>query len=755
VISFGPFKADLQTRELRKNGVRLRLPNQSFQILEMLLERPGQLVGREELHAGLWPSDTFVDFEKGINAAVKRLREALGDSPEKPELIETLPKRGYRFIGSIAPPSANPLSEAVGKDHHRNSLTIATWVVGATAAVALVVGIYFFFHRRTALTDRDTIVLAEFTNTTGDPVFDTTLRQGLEVQLEQSPFLSIVSDERIQQTLRLMGKSPDARLTPEISREICERTGSTVVLDGSISRLGGHYVIGLKVLECKTGVSLGSSQAEVDSRERVLKAVGESATKIREKLGESLATIQRFDKPVEQATTPSLEALKAYTLGIRAADANGDIEAIPFLKHAIELDPNFSLAYSKLASLYYNLGELEKASEYAQWAFDRRDRASAREQLEISATYYYAVPGNLDQELRVYRVWEQTYPRDWVPRESSSVVLNIFGEYDMALREAQAALLLNPDHANNYVNVESNLLFLDRQAEAKQVAQAALAKGLDTPALHAALYGLAFLEGDRIEMTVQLAALSAKAGEGFGLAAQSNTEAYCGHLTNARGLSKRAVRLARRENLDELAAQFQGAQALREAEFGNSDLAKQTVAETLTLSSGRSAKLLASLALARLGDITRAHALADELNVRFPSDTMLQRYWLPTIRGSIELARKNPAGALTALQDSSYELGSIDGGNLYPIYVRGQAYLMARKGKEAASEFKQLIDHRSIVLNSPLGALTHLGLARAHAIMGDTAQARVDFDDFFALWKDADTDIPVLTQAKVEYAKLQ
>ena len=515
-------------------------------------------------------------------------------------------------------------------------------------------------------------------------------------------------------------------------------------------------MVGLNAMNCASGDSLAREEVQASRKEDVLSALGKAGTSLRQRLGESLSSIQKFDVPIEQVTTSSLDALKAYSLGLRAVDAQGDLEAIPFLKRAIELDPNFAVAYDDLAYRYINLGEGDLASEYAQKAFDRRERVSQREQLEIAATYYFFVLGDLDQTQRTYKVWQQTYRRDWTPWQQSAIDLYGFGEYDRALTEAQEALRLNPDHANCYDNVSVSFLALNRRDEAKQVVQQALARGLDTAELHLLLYQIAFLEGDAKEMEAQLVALR-KSGVTFGFASQSDTEAYFGHLENSRASSGRAVEIARRDNLNESAASIQELHALYEAEFGNLDLAKRSVTAALTLSSARYTKLFAALALARSRDATPAQALADELNKRFPSDTMLQRYWLPTVRGSIELARKNPSGTINALRGVSYELGipGPPGTDLYPVYVRGEAYLASHQGKEAVAEFQKILDHRSIILNSPLGALAHLQIGRAYALEGDTAKARMAYQDFLALWKDADPDVPILKEAKAEYAKLK
>ena len=694
------------------------------------------------------------DTDSGRSAAVSSVAEEPEPVTTPFPLVPSSSSKQKAVSSATQPAVATGRRRAVILPARRTLIPLAAVI----AAALLAAGLYWRSHRAPKLTDKDTIVLADFSNTTGDAIFDDTLKQALATQLAQSPFLNILSDQRANETLRLMGRSPGERVTLDTAREICQRTGSTAVLLGSIGNLGSQYAIGLNAMNCANGDSLAREELQASRKEDVLNALGKSATRLRERLGESLASIQKFDTPVEQATTPSLEALKAYTLASRAADTKGDNDAIPFLKRAIELDPNFALAHGILATRYWNLGESNLATEYAQKAFELRERVSEREQFDISSTYYYAVQGDLDQELRVYQVWEQTYPRDWTPWVNSAVDLSFFGEYDRSLTQAQECLRINPDHANCYVHVAWNFLNLNRRDEARQVAQRALARGLDIPSLHFALYQLAFLENNTKDMQAQLAALAGKPGEESVLGIQSNTEAYFGRLRKARELTERAVEIARRENLNGFAAQIKDGEALQEAAFGNTDLARREAGAALTLSSGREGRAFSAMALASAGDVSRAQLLANGLNKQYPSDTLLQRRALPTIRASIELARKNPAGALSYLQSVSYELGAWWPGpfaNLYPAYVRGQTYLVLRKGKEAAAEFQKILDHRSIVLNSPMGALAELGLGRAYVLQGDTAKARKAYQDFFALWKDADPDIPILKQAKAEYAKLQ
>src|SRR5437899_4330894 len=512
---FGVFEADLFAKELRKSGVRIKLQEQPFQVLAALLQRSGEVITREELREKLWPADTFVDFDNGLNTAINKIREVLGDLAHNPRFIETLPRRGYRFIAPVevlADSSSNREQNGLISILNRAASTSPKWKPAATAiGIALVVGLVavvgtFFIHRRSGLTPKDTVVLADFDNRTGDAIFEDTLKQALATQLAQSPFLNILSDQRVNETLRQMSRSPSDRITLDAAREICQRTGSTAVLAGSIGSLGSQYVIGLNAMNCASGDSLAREEMQASRKEDVLNILGVVATRVRARLGESLASIQKFDTPIEQATTSSLEALKAYSLGRRASDAKGDVEAIQFLKHAIELDPNFALAYSVLATHYSNLGEANLASEYARKGFDRRERVSERERFGISAIYYFAVLGDLEQEQHTYQVWKQTYPRDWVPWSNSASNLHIFGQDDRAVTEGQEAVRLNPDHSVCYVNVGFSFLALNRRDEAQQVAQRALERGINAPVLHSLLYLVAFLENDAKGMDAQLAA---------------------------------------------------------------------------------------------------------------------------------------------------------------------------------------------------------------------------------------------------------
>lgn len=622
-------------------------------------------------------------------------------------------------------------------------------VFGASIlVVGLAVGGWFLFSGKArSLTDKDTIVLADFTNMTGDTVFDGTLRQGLAVQLEQSPFLSLISDQQIQQTLEMMRQKQDVKLTPEIARELCQRVGSKAYLSGSIASLGNQYVLGLKAVNCLTGATLAEEQVRATGKEQVLSAMDKASAKLRSKLGESLSTVQTFDVPLE-ATTSSLEALKAFTLGVKVGHEGRSFEAIPFLKRAIELDPSFARAYAALSAMYGNLGESDADQENMTKAYELRDRVSEKEKSDIELNYDEVI-GDLEKARQVGELWARTYPRNEMPWNALGITYGYLGQYEKAVAEVLEELRISPDSYVAKCNLQFFYVALNRPEEAK-------ATGC------AITYPLAFLENDTKEMEHLLASSAGERGEEDTLLSlQSDTEAFFGRLRKAREFSRRAVEVAQRNGQNETAALWLANAAVREAQFDNKQLARQGATAALALASNRYVQGLAGLAAARAGDLVRAQKIADDLRHRFPRDTMTQGYWLPTILATIEVNRRNPAKAIELLRSAApYELGIPPPwlgyrGALYPVYVRGQAYLLLHQGDEASTEFQKMLDHRSIVLNEPGGALAHLQLGRAYILQGDTAKAKVAYQDFLTLWKDADPDIPILKQAKAEYAKLQ
>jgi len=710
-----------------------------------------------------------------MRADLKRLkRETESSKTGTPAAVDDSAHPAAGTAASNSAASSRKQQPAVSSEHISAAgpqvATSARWKLFLPIAVvvALIAG-GFYWHSRstnsatsatnaTPLTEKDTVVIADFTNSTGDPVFDDALKQALSVQLGQSPFLNILSDRRVEETLHLMGRPSNERISRDVARELCIRTGSKAIVLGSISNLGGQYVLGVDAVGCSSGDTLAQEQEEAASKQEVLKALGKAVTNLRAKLGESLATIQKFDVPVE-ATTPSLEALKAFSMGITTFRAKGNAEAIPFYKRALELDPNFAVAYASLGLIYGNLGQASLAAENIKKAYALRDRVSEREKYRISALYYDNVTGELEQATQVYELWAKSYPKDPVPPVNLGVIYAELGQYEKSLVATQESQRL-AEGAIGFSDLVSIYLALNRIDDAQKTIEQAQKQNLVGDFLHLAIYQLAFLKGDSAEMGRQVSWAAGKPGtEDILLSFQSDTEAYYGHLSKARDFSRRAVDAAVRADSRETAAIWQINAAVREAEFGNVAAARQGVAAALALSPGRDVEMLSALALARSGETARAKTIVAELEKNYPSHTVLKVYWLPTIKAAVELDANNTAQSLVFLEAAApYELGGppqFQLGTLYPAYIRGQAYLAAHNGTAAAAEFQKFLDHRGIVINFPLGALAHLGLARAYALSGDTAKAKTAYNDFLTLWKDADPDIPILKQAKAEYAKLQ
>jgi len=648
-------------------------------------------------------------------------------------------------------------------------------VPAAVVLVAVVVAGAFYLRSRQAahrLTEKDTIVLADFTNGTGDAVFDDTLKTALNVSLRQSPFLNVLSDTEVAKTLQQMTRPANTKLTPDVARELCQRAGSKAYLAGSIGSLGSEYVLGLKAVNCQNGDTLAQEQMTAASKEKVLDALGEAASKLRTELGESLGTVQKFDVPLEQATTSSLEALKAYSLGRKTDSEKGPAAALPYFQRAIELDPNFAMGYRSLGGDYSTLSEVGRASEYFTKAFQLQEHASEREKLEIAADYYLNVTGELDKAAQTYQEEIESYPREGGAYGNLGLVFAAQGQYEKATEITRQAVRFAPDRSGSYVNPANFALALQRFDAARQMIREAQARKLDNVVLHNALYALAFIEADPAAMAEQQQWFAAKPDyENEGLAMASDTEAYTGHLGKARELTKRAVDSAIRADSKENGAIHLANAAQREATYGNPAEARQSAAEALKLApTSQGVESEAALAFAMAGDTARAESLAQDLGKRFPLDTQIQSLWLPTIHAQLELDRKNPTLALSILQAaSSIELGQIafvtNISCLYPVYVRGEAYLAAGQGSAATAEFQKILDHSGIVWNCWTGALAHLGVARANALQARTSQgadadaARVRalaaYKEFLTLWKDADPGIPVLKEAKAEYAKLQ
>src|SRR6202166_815203 len=635
----------------------------------------------------------------------------------------------------------------------------------AILIVTLAVGGWLYFSRKAhALTDKDTIVLADFANSTGDPVFDGTLRQGLTVQLEQSPFLSVVPEDRVQQTLRMMSQPADAHLTPQLAREVCQRTASAAVLQGSIAALGNQYVLGLRAENCRTGKVLDDELVQAATKEEVLNTLSQMASKFRTRVGESLATVQQHDVSLEEATTSSLQALQAYSMGWQRNASAGADAGLPFFKRAVQIDPTFAMGYAALGLFFVATGESNLATENTRKAYELRDRANDNERFFITAYYDGRATGNQEKAQQTCEQWAQIYPREWTPHAFlSGFIYLVLGRYEKAAEEGHKAIDLAPDTYTGYFLLGYNLVYLDRPGEAEDVLRRASERKMEAPFLSHLRFDLAFLKGDSTGMQREVAEAQGKPGaEDWMSDRQAFALAYTGHLQEARRWSHRASDLARQAGHRERAALFETRAALWEAFFGDAPVAKRTAKDALALAENREVRYGAALALAMSSDASQAQSLANDLERDFPEDTSVRFYYLPSVRASLALNHGDPSKAIEFLQIAvPYDLGMPRSatfayfGALYPVYVRGQAYLAAHQGAEAAREFQKIVDHRGITVGDAFGALAHLGLARAYAMQGETAKARKKYQDFLTLWKDADSEIPILKKAKVDYAKLQ
>jgi Tfp pilus assembly protein PilF len=687
----------------------------------------------------------------------QRYLHSLGECEVKHGHKVSLVNLYYDEIGNSAMPQKLREAKAV----RRTKLS----TVSVTVLLILLLiggGVYYRLRQSRPLTEKDTVLLADFANSTGDKVFDATLRQGLAVQLEQSPFLSLVPDTQITQTLSLMGRSIETKLTPEIARELCQRIRSKAFIAGSIASLGTQYVVGVRAVNSVSGATIAEEQVQASAKEKVLDALSRGATKLREKLGESLSTLQKFDTPLEQATTTSLEALQAYSLGMKALVGRGDnAAALSFFQRAIEIDPKFANAYATLGEVYSNLAEMELAADAFQKAFSLHDKASEAERFHIDSAYYSWGSGNLEKALPIYEQWERTYPRDYGGFNNLGCVLFQLGQYDRALAQEQEAVRLDPAGGIHYGNVVAGYMYLNHFDEAQAAADDAKTKNADSAYLHWSLYLLAFVKGDAAGMAEAANWAVGKPGlEDLLLYYQAGTASYFGSLEKSREFSNRAIALAEQAGQKETAAGYSADAALREALLGNSSDAKRFASAALELSNGRDVQFGAALAFALNGEAAETQKLTDDLAKRFPEDTEVQFNYLPTLRAQLTLVRKDFAAAIKALEIAApYELGvpnqAAFAPALYPVYVRGEAYLAAKNGSAAATEFQKILDHRGVVFNELIGALAHLGLARAYVLQGDKAKAHSAYQDFFALWKNADPDLPLLTQATTDYGRLQ
>ena len=766
LYEFGPFRVDPDREVLLREGQQVPLTPKTFQILLVLVRHSKEVVTKDDLMQLVWP-DTFVE-EANLSRNIFMLRKALGETPQDHRYIVTVPGRGYRLAADVQLVPDRELS-IVAASHSKIQVQVKeTWkwrwlAVAVVLVFAVSAGVFRFFLRRSPiLTDKDTAVLADFINSTGDPVFDGTLRQGLSVNLEQSPYLSLIPDERVQQTLRLMGRPAEARLSPEVAREVCARTGSAAVLEGSIASLGNQYVLGLRAEDCRTGDILDEEQVQAARKEEVLQALDQVAVHFRTRVGESLASVQKHDMPLAEATTQSLAALKAYSRGWRLVYSNQPA-AIPFFSQAVEIDPQFAMAPAALGLMYGHTGESGLAAEHTAKAYALRERASENEKFFSSAYYEGRTTGNQEKAEQICQAWSRAYPRDVTPHAFlSGFIYAGLGKYERAVAEAQRVIEIDPDADIGYSNLAFNYVYLGRLGQAQETLRRAGDRKLEMPDFVVQRYDLAFLKSDDAAMALELAlAQSDPEAEDWISHHEAFVLAYTGHVREARKLSLQAGELARQAGHRERAALFETGATLREAFIGNGPAARQRASVALEVVRDREVEYGNALALALAGNSSQAQTLADDLEKHYPEDTSVKFSYLPVLRATLALNHHQASKAIELLQGATaYELGTprsnLQGffGALYPVYVRGEAYLAAGQGAEAVAEFQKILDHRGIVVSDIIGALARLQIARAYAKVGDTTKAESAYRDFLTLWKDADPDIPIFKQAKTEYANL-
>jgi len=767
LYEFGPFRVDPEKEILLRAGEAVPLTPKTFQILLVLIRHNKEVVTKDDLMKEVWP-DTFVE-EANLSRNIFMLRKALGENPPAQRYILTVPGRGYRLAESVRLVSEQELS-IIAAQRSKVEVQIAeskAWRWQAVAVIlvlaASAVATWMFLHRPEVLTEKDTVILGEFTNSTGDPVFDSTLRQGLTVQLEQSPFLSLVSEQRIHHILQLMGKTGNAPLTEETARQVCARTGSAVVIEASIAPLGNHYVLGLRAASCRSGDALDAEQEQASRKEDVLNALTAMATKFRRRMGESATTLNQHDRPLAEATTPSLEALAAYSQGLKIHFTNGATAALPFFKRAVEIDPEFAMAHAYLGRVYANLDESDLSSESIRRAWKLRDRVSDRENFAIDTRYEALVTGNLEKTREISEAWTRTYPRDPHPYLGLANYYQATGQYEKAAAESMRAIEADPDFSIGYSALAAENIDLDRLEEAENTLERVRKRGLEIDEFIMVDYDLASLKHDEVAMQRAVArAHERSVGDNWISAREASALAYAGRLRQAGSMTLRAVDEALQAEQVERAGLWQAAAAVREALFGNRPEAIGRANAALKLCKDREVEYGAALTFALSAQPGKAEQLAQDLARRFPEDTSVQFSYLPVVRAELALNRKEPAKALEILEAAApNELGvprsSIHAlfGALYPAYWRGEAYLMEGRDAEAAVEYRKILDHNGIVVNDPIGAVARLRLGRAYALSGDKLKAISAYQNFLALWKDADPDVPVLKQAKAELAALK
>lgn len=778
VLTFGPFRLRMHERVLEKDGQPVSIPEKTLAVLNVLVESPGQLVEKETLKQKVWP-DTFVE-DSNIAFQISTLRRLLDENASDPRFIATVPKRGYRFIAQVVEEPAaagheeNPQQFPAAKDEITQSPQASNrvgkaWVIAAALiAASAIVGIFAITGSRSrslpALAGNGTIVLADFDNRTGDQIFDGTLRQGVLVELEQSPALSLLPEQSVYRTLRLMKQPINTPLSHEVSMGICQRTGSTLMVEGYVDRIAGAYVLGLRGFSCEDGKLVGAEQAKADGRDKVLDTLSKMTARFRARLGETTATLNTRNVALAEATTTSLEALKAYSTGWHVHMTRGAAEGVPLLLHAVELDPEFAMGYATLGRMYADLDESDLSAQNLEKAWTLREHASDHERFFITANYLSMVKGNLEESRQVDVAWAQSYPRDPIPHTLLSGLVNkALGRYQEAALQAKAAIKLDPDFGVGYYNLAVNNLYMQRFAEAQDVLAQATVRGLDIDEFQMLEYDLAFLHRDPAATNRVVARIRQHARPQSWLAIrEAFREACSGHLGEARNISQQAIAEAEAAGERERAGVWAAGTAVREALTGNISFARSSARQALGLSNSREVQYGAALALALIGDSEKAQSIATNLKTKFPEDTSVRFNYVPVIEAQIRLNHHRPDEAIEVLKVATItEMGVSRSpintlfGALYPIYFRGLSLQALNQGQEAAAEFQKIIDHSGIVGLDPVGALAYLQLGRSYRLAGDSQKARAAYEQFLSLWRGADTNIHLFNLARSEYGQIR
>lgn len=762
---FGAFLLDGKERLLLRDGQEITLTPKAFETLLLLVENSGHVLTKEEMLNSLWP-DTFVE-EANLTNNISVLRKALGDGSESQQYIKTVPRVGYRFVASVkqvqkdmalaVDARAGVLSSPVyfgGRIKSRVRAFAIILTVLVIASAALLSSSYLTPRRPPILTEQDTILIAEFDNKTGDTVFDSTLKQALAMHLAQSPFFNVFSDQKARETLEYMSCAPDERVVGKVAREICERRGIKAMLSGSIAQLGSHYIIGLEAINAHTGDVIAREQVEAENKEQVLRTLGAAADKIRETLGESLSSIQRFDAPLDQATTCSLDALKAFSLANDQHRKGRYFEAVPLYRHAIELDPNFALAYARLSSVYgqLHIQQQDLAIKFAEKAFQLRERVTEREKLVISSRYYDEIARDCDEQNRVLELWKTLYPREPGPLNNLGVYYTSMAQFDKAIAEFREAMRLDPQFPNAYHNLGVVLMLLNRFGEAKEVFEQSRQQKLGVTENNEVIYQMAFAEGDTVTMDRMIEGMI-RWQEGYRAPYwQAQAAEFSGELRQAHKLRRRAIGLAHQEGLQGFVDKMWSSDAKISAVVGQCHVARESLSRLPTLPHMPDVFFDVGIALALCGETSQAQSLVDQRIKKYPKDRVANEIWAPLIQAAIEIERRNYGHAIRLLQDASRYKGITE---FWYSYLLGQAYLAEGNGAAAGVEFREMLGNRGWWPLSLLYSLAHRGLARAAVLTNDNAKARKAYEDFFAIWKDADPDVPILIEARKEYANLK